>query len=90
MKITIVDSIQQVMTAEGKPMTAREVYYRTIHEDLYDFKAKEPIHVVASQIRKHGIGKDAKSCGASKFFEAAGKGRYQLLSQPSQRPQEHA
>lgn len=85
MKNTIVDAIRQVMKAEAKPMTAREVYYHTVQEGLYDFKAKEPIHVVASQIRKHCIGKDAKSYAASKFFEAAGKGRYQLLSDPIHR-----
>ena len=90
MKTTIVDAIRQVMKAEGRPMTAREVYYGTIQAGLYDYKAKEPIHVVASQIRKHCVGKDARSYAASKFFEAAGKGRYKLLAQPIQSAQKSA
>jgi TIR domain-containing protein/HB1/ASXL restriction endonuclease-like protein with HTH domain len=84
MKRTIVDAIRQVMKAEGNPMTPREVYYSTIREGLYDFKAKEPIQVVASQIRKHCTGKDAKSYAGTKFFQPAGNGRYQLLAHETQ------
>lgn len=70
------------MKAEGKPMTPREIYYHIVQESLYNFGAKDPVSVVGGQIRKHCIGKDAKSYYESKFFQAVGKGRYQLLPDP--------
>lgn len=79
-KKTIVEAIQQVMKAEGKPMTVREIYNQTIQQGLYDFKAKDPVHVVGSQIRRHLVGKDADSYSRCKLFEAVGKNQYQLFS----------
>jgi len=81
-KVTIVDAIRQVMKAEGKPMTPREIYHRIVQEGLYDFGAKAPIAVVGSQIRKHCLGKDAPSYYESKFFKAVGKDRYEFLRDP--------
>jgi hypothetical protein len=86
-KGTIVDAIRQIMKAEGKPMTPREIYHRVVQEGLYDFKAQTPVAVVGSQIRKHCVGKDAKSYHDSKFFQPAGTGRYQLLPEPIYRSQ---
>lgn len=86
MKTTIIEAIRQILKAEARPMTVREIYYHIIQEGLYDFKAKDPIHVVGSQIRKHCFGKDAKTYSDSKYFEAVGKDRYQLLSDPIYRP----
>lgn len=63
-------------------MTAREVYDHTVQKGLYDFKAKQPIHVVASQMRKHCVGRDARSYAGSKFFERVGKDKYRLLLSP--------
>lgn len=82
MKTTIVEAIRQVMKAAGRPMTVREIYYRIVQDGLYEFEAKDPIQIVASQIRKHCAGKEAKSYADSKFFEAVGKDKYQLLSEP--------
>jgi len=70
------------MKTEGEPMTPRELYYRIVQEGLYDFEAKDPISVVGSQIRKHCLGKDAKSYYESKFFKAVGENRFQLLPGP--------
>lgn len=82
MKTTIVDAIRQVMKAEGEPMTVREIYYQTMQKGLYEFKAKDPIDVIGSQIRKHCIGKHTNSYPSSKFFKGVGNYRYQLLSHP--------
>ncbi len=86
MKTTIVKAIRQVMKAEGKPMTPREIYYHVVQEGLYDFGAKDPVSVVGSQIRKHCLGKDAKSYSDSKFFQGVGNNRYQLLPDPIYEP----
>ncbi|HZH31875.1 MAG TPA: TIR domain-containing protein [Pyrinomonadaceae bacterium] len=86
MKTTIVEVIRQVMKAEEKPLTPREIYYHIMQQGLYDFKAKDPISVVGSQIRKHCAGKDAKSYYGSKFFQAVGKDKFQLLPEPIYQP----
>src|SRR5262245_34824492 len=82
MKLMIADAIRRIMEAEAEPMTAHEVYHQIVEKGLYDFKAKDPIHVVGSQLRKHCLGKDATSYPRLKFFETVGRNRFRLLSNP--------
>lgn len=78
----IADAIRGIMEADAKPMTALEIYHQIMEKGLYDFKAKDPIHVVGSQLRKHCLGMDAKSYPRLKFFETVGGNRFRLLSNP--------
>lgn len=68
------------MKAQRKPMTVREVYLQTIKQGLYDFKAKDPIHVVRTQIRRHLVSNTTDSYSSRNVFEAVGKNEYQLSS----------
>ncbi|MDX6444414.1 MAG: hypothetical protein QOH71_1488 [Blastocatellia bacterium] len=81
-KVTIVEAIQQVMRLDGKPMTVPEVYDAITRLDLYDFKAKDPIHIVGTQIRRHLVGKTANSYSRRKIFEARENHRFHLAASP--------
>lgn len=78
---TIVEAIIAVMKSRVQPMTASEVYAAIMEEQLYDFKADQPEHVVRSQIRRHCLGLDFPSASAQKFFGNDSDGRYFLLGQ---------
>lgn len=82
MKKTILEAIKKVMRASRKPMTVQEVYDRIMAGHLYEFKADDPLHVVATQIRRHCTDLDFASASATKHFQLLASGRYSLLTKP--------
>jgi hypothetical protein len=76
---TIIRAIRHVMAVRGRAMTIEEVYSAILRDNLYQFKAHEPIHVVRSQIRRHSLGLDFPSASETKHFELTRRGRYRLL-----------
>jgi restriction system protein len=81
-KITIVEAIQEVMLAAGKPMTVSEVYEAIVSKNLYTFKADQPIQIVRNQIRRHCKGLDFQSASDKKHFELLPDGKYYVLQKP--------
>lgn len=77
-KITITQAISMVLKAEGKPMTAAEIYDAIISSKLYTFRADKPVHVVSTQIRRHCKGLDFPSSSNTKYFTVQ-NGKYYLL-----------
>lgn len=69
-----------VLKAEGKPMTAAEIYDAIISSRLYTFKADKPVHVVSTQIRRHCKGLDFPSSYGTKYFSVQ-NGKYYLLDE---------
>ncbi|RCJ42281.1 hypothetical protein A6770_08745 [Nostoc minutum NIES-26] len=82
MKKTIVEAIKEVMWAEEKPMTIREIHDRIVEKELYQFKAADPIHIVGSQIRRHCEGRDFPSSSKVKHFKTVDGKKFYTLSQP--------
>lgn len=82
--MTITDAIKEVMRARGLPLTAREAYEAIIELGLYEFHAENPLHIVASQIRRHCKGLDFPSASETKYFELREDGKYFFLPQPIQ------
>lgn len=80
--MTITDAIKEVMRARGAPVTAREAYEAIIELGLYEFHAENPLHIVASQIRRHCRGLDFPSASETKYFELREDGKYFFLPQP--------
>ncbi len=74
---TISQAIVEVLKKERLPMTTNEIYNSIKKNDLYIFKSKSPVGVVATEIRRHCEG----SVQLSKreiLFVRAGNNKYWL------------
>jgi restriction system protein len=80
--MTIIEAIKEVMRLRNAPMTIRETYEAIAGAGYYTFHAENPVHVVASQIRRHCKGLDFPSASDTKHFELTGEGKYYLLKRP--------
>lgn len=80
--MTIVEAIKEAMRVRGGPITIRETYDAIVAAGLYTFHAKHPVHVVATQIRRHCKGLDSPSASDTKLFELRGDDKYYLLERP--------
>jgi restriction system protein len=80
--MTIVEAIKAVLEDSGKPLTAKELYNAIVAQNLYDFKAKEPVGVVNGQIRRRCVGLDFPSASPVKFFKIVEGNRYALKDAP--------
>lgn len=80
--MTITQAIKEAMRINGGPMTIRETYDAIVGAGLYTFHAENPVHVVASQIRRHCKGLDFPSASETKRFELRGDDKYYFLVQP--------
>ena len=80
--MTIIEAIKGAMRFRGGPMTVREAYDAIMESGLYTFHAENPVHVVASQIRRHCKGLDFPSASETKYFELSGEDKYYFLDRP--------
>ncbi len=65
---TIVQAIAKVMQMQNTPLSVSDIYNLIVDNDLYAFKADDPVHIVRSQIRRHCEGLILNS-GASHFCD---------------------
>lgn len=77
--MTIIEAIKTVMRRAGKALNAREAYVAILDQNLYEFRAKEPLHVVRMQIRRHCKGLDFPSALPAKHFKMKRNRRYYPL-----------
>jgi len=84
--MTINEAIKEAMRIHGGPMTIREAYDAIVGAGLYTFHAENPVHVVASQLRRHCKGLDFPSASETKHFELRGDDKYYFLEQPVRQP----
>jgi restriction system protein len=84
--MTINEAIKEAMRLHGGPMTIREAYNAIVEAGLYTFHAENPVHVVASQLRRHCKGLDFPSASETKHFELLGDDKYYFLEQPVRQP----
>lgn len=52
-RTTILDAVVTVLSAEGKPRTCAEIHQLIVDKQLFTFRAKDPVGMVRSAIRKH-------------------------------------
>lgn len=81
-KLTITQAIQHVMKSAGKPLTIQEAYEAIVGNNLYQFKADDPVHIVRNEIRRHCVGLDFASASAHKLFAITAQGKYFVLDSP--------
>lgn len=81
-KKAIHEVISEVLRAKKKPLTVEEIYTEIQKRKLYDFRAKNPLHVVNSQLRRHCKDLDFPSARLDKYFSLLDGDRYSLLKKP--------
>lgn len=67
--MTIVNAIREVMKQENKALTGEEIYKLIAQKNLYNFPAKDPIHVITTTIRRSCLGIDFPSSKKVKYFK---------------------
>ena len=80
--MTIIEAIKEAMRINGGPMTIREAYQAITGAGLYTFHAENPIHVVASMIRRYCKDLNFPSASETKHFELRDDDKYYFLPQP--------
>ena len=80
--MTIIEAIKETMKLQDKPLTISEIYAGIMEAGLYTFNAEKPLHIVASQIRRHCKGLSFPSASSTKHFEIKGDGLYFYLARP--------
>lgn len=78
-KITIRQAIIEVLKKSSTPLTPKEIYDQILQENLYHFKAKEPINIIKSEIRAYCEGIQNKTSKPEKFFKEV-NGKYTLIN----------
>jgi hypothetical protein len=79
-------SIPAVMVAvlrqAGRPLLPVEILHQLQAQGLYPFKARDPLHIVSSQLRRHCLDLDFPSARPVKWFRQTADGRYEALASP--------
>jgi restriction system protein len=70
------------MKSLGKPLTIHEAYEAFASQDLYQFKADDPVHIVRNEIRRHCVGLGFASASPHKLFTLTADGKYFILDTP--------
>lgn len=80
-------AIADVLRVEKGPLPAEEIYKRILDRKLYSFRARNPLHVVQTDLKRHCIDLNFPSARATKYFRREtyqGGPRYHLLDKPVQ------
>lgn len=78
-KHTICSAAREIIKKNQKPMTALEIYDLIVREKLYAFKAKQPLAILKSTLRKHTEGVASGAKMGIPYFKMDESGRYHLL-----------
>lgn len=52
-RTTILDAVVTVLSGEAKPRTCAEIHQMIVDKQLFTFRAKDPVGIVRSALRKH-------------------------------------
>lgn len=67
--MTIIKAITEVIKRENKPLTHQEIYSLIVKQNLYEFKAQDPLNIVRIMIRRHCYGLKFPSSNKTKYFK---------------------
>lgn len=79
--MTIVEALKIVLSNHPEGLTNKEAYELIVEQNLYDFPAKNPSHVVNGIIRRYCYGLNFPTASPIKYFKIVGyKGKKPLYS----------
>jgi restriction system protein len=84
-KNTITSAAIEVLKKNAKPLSAEEIYDSILKQQLYEFKAKEPLSILKSELRKHSEGIELKGKSGTKYFVFQKDKTYALKDKPSEK-----
>ena len=70
--MTIIEAVKKVLTDQSEGLLCSEIYDRIVKQDLYTFRAANPVSVVNGTIRSHCEGLDFPSSYPVKHFAIVG------------------
>ena len=73
--MNIAEAAQAVLKDSTSPMSPADIHAEIVKRDLFTFRAKNPVSVVSSTLRKKS---DANSKATTVIFKLSGKGLYEL------------
>jgi len=77
-KQTICTAAIETLKTNGKVMRANEIYDFIIKNNLYQFKAKDPLSILKSELRKHSAGITLAGKTGTKHFQLQKDGYYAI------------
>lgn len=79
--MTILEALKIVLGQHPDGLTNKEAYEEIIKQNLYEFSAKKPDHIVNGIIRRHCYGLDFPTASPIKYFKITGyRGKKPLYS----------
>ncbi len=79
MKKAIHEIAAEILAEHKKPMSADEIYELITARGLYEFKAKSPLSVLRSQLRRHSVSTTASQQTSKAIFNLSADGRFSLV-----------
>jgi hypothetical protein len=79
-KHTICSAAIESLNKASRPLSINELFESINSNNLYQFKAKNPISILKSTMRKHTEGVVTKESKGISHFRLNSDGKYQLLS----------
>ena len=73
----MVDAAREVLTALGRPATAKEIHAEIVKRGLFTFGAKDAVSVLGGSLRRYTLG-SAKLKGKA-LFRSPERGKYELI-----------
>lgn len=79
-KHTICTAAIETLKTNGKAMRANEIYDFIVKNNLYQFRAKEPLSILKSELRKHSEGITLAGKSGTKYFQIQKDGSYAIIT----------
>jgi hypothetical protein len=80
---TLVNAIYNVLKSANHGLSPKEIFELIVETQSFHFKAKSPLNIIQSTIRKSCVGVSLKKSKDKKLFRLTGDGKYTI--NPSQR-----
>ena len=81
-KQTICSAAIEALEKNNKPLSAQSIFDYITKNNLYDFKAKSPLSILKSELRKHSEGITLPLKARVKYFQLLNDGNYWLKDKP--------
>ena len=84
--MTVIEAVLFVMRGTGVPMSPIQVLQAIESQKLYAFRARSPLGIIRSNMRRHSEGCPMGIAASTVYFRTTSKNTYSLLPSPIYRP----